>query len=502
MPVSPYNPQAPSFRANLTVALLLLLAAGWGLWPALHGVHHNWSDKYGHFSHGYLVLGMALWLAWRCWREHVPEPSAPTWLAIPLLAVFIVAMAVSVAVSIETFTQSLLPLVLLASISAVYGWRTGRRYFWPIFFLYTALPVWWLINTPLQELTAFVANVLVRWTGIPAFVEGNSFHLPAGVVHIAAGCSGLAYLNSAVALALFQALQYLHSWRDRLKLLTVAVVLALAFNWLRVYSLIVIAYASDMQNYLIRVDHLTYGWILFAFCIWPVFWYGVRLERRQGAAPASPAAAGNGVAGPWQAMALAGTAVAALLLVPAALERAIGRGIPGNSAGQRPADGFLNNWLESEGPLLNGAEESQLTAIFSGQPVWVYRAWDRGMISGHWPLEGVSLLGSRWESDRDTPVAYGAVGVVGFQQRQGRLRNTPVLMRSGLRIGGTSVHSNMERKLALLQGVWRLRQDALLWLAITPCAPDCATAAKRLDLWIQESGTFRDAAPSPEGASE
>ena len=487
---------SPEGRANIFVGLALLLAGAWGLRPALQGVHHIWSDKYGHFSHGYLVLAMALWLAWSSWREGPPVPTRPAWPVLSVLGVLVVAMGASHAMSINTITESLLPCVLLAAICSAYGWSVGRKYFWPVCFVYAALPVWWLINTPLQQLTAFVSNLLVHWTGVPAFVQGNSFHLPAGTVEIAAGCSGLAYLNAAFALALFQSLQYLRSWRYRLKLLAAAVLLALAFNWLRVYSLIVIAYATDMQHYLIRVDHLTYGWILFAFCIWPVFWYGVRLERRQEAAPEAASAAGipaGGSSGTWQATVLAGAAVAALLLVPAMLQLALARGSARIPAAHQMEAGSRDNWLQVADALLAGAEETQLVATVAGQPVWVYRALDRsGAVSRDWPVTGRDLLGSQWQAGSGAPLAGQAAGV-DYQQEQGSMRDTDMLLRSGLRVGGISVTGNLERKLALLKGIWRLRQDALLWMAITPCNPDCAAASARLDEWTVGSSNLFEA---------
>ena len=486
---------SPRGRWNTIVAAALVLGVVVGLWPALRGVHHNWSDKYGHFSHGYLVLAMALWLAWSFRRDSPPVPAAPAWNALPLLALFIAAMVASQALSIDTITQSLLPPILLLAISAAYGWRVGRMYFWPVCFVYAALPVWWLINTPLQQLTAFVANVLVRLTGIPAFVEGNSFHLPAGIVQIAAGCSGLSYLNAAVALALFQGLQYLHSWKSRLKLLALTVLLALAFNWLRVYSLIVIAYASDMQNYLIRVDHLTYGWVLFAFCIWPVFWYGVRLERRQGPALV-PRVVGRGpvtesASGSWQSTAMAGAAAVALMLAPAAVDKAVARSsVRASAALSPPLTGSEGNWLESTGPLLAGAEESQLTATVAGEPVWVYRALDRaGSVSKDWPVAGPQLLRSQWQAGAVDASAGQAAGIH-YQEQQGRLRDMDVVVRSGLQVGGVSAPDDKSHKLAMLKGLGTLRQDAVLWMAVTPCRPDCATASGRLDAWMTASGGF------------
>jgi hypothetical protein len=143
-----------------------------------------------------------------------------------------------------------------------------------------------------------------------------------------------------------------------------------------------------------------------------------------------------------------------------------------------------DNWIQGSSPLLAGAEEAQLTAMVAGNPVWVYRAIDRsGLISKDWPAVGPDLLGSQWQAGNE-PSFRGETAGIDYQQQQGRMRDTNVLLRSGLRIGGVSASGNLERKLALLKGVGRMRQDGLLWMAIIPCIPDCTAAAVQLDGWM------------------
>ena len=60
-------------------------------------------------------------------------------------------------------------------------------------------------------------------------------------------------------------------------------VAGLVANWLRVASLIVIGHVTHMQHYLIRVDHLYYGWALFMLTMVPVFLLARRLESRDAA---------------------------------------------------------------------------------------------------------------------------------------------------------------------------------------------------------------------------
>jgi hypothetical protein len=84
----------------------------------------------------------------------------------------------------------------------------------------------------------------------------------------------------------------------------------------RIYSLLLVGYFSEMRNYLIRVEHIYFGWMLFLLFIWPLFFYGARLEtqeHRHGVQAIPPVrAASDGIHG---GACLAACAAVALLLI-------------------------------------------------------------------------------------------------------------------------------------------------------------------------------------------
>ncbi len=53
--------------------------------------------------------------------------------------------------------------------------------------------------------------------------------------------------------------------------------LALLANWIRVFVIVVAGYLTDMQHYLVRVDHYYFGWALFAVAIAGFFLFVRRL---------------------------------------------------------------------------------------------------------------------------------------------------------------------------------------------------------------------------------
>jgi exosortase len=473
-------------------ALGVVAAAAIGLWPVLLGVHRNWASVYGHFAHGYLVLVMALWLAWRGWRTRPDLSVAPWWPAVAALVPLLAALSVTTALSVDTVDQSLLPLVLLALAAGVFGLQVARVFLWPILFLYCALPIWWIINTPLQLLTIAIVNPLVRLSGAVAYIEGNRFHFPSGVIEIASLCSGLNYMVAALSLALFQGMLYLRTWRSRTKLLAAAVAVSLLANWVRVYSLMLIGYYSEMQNYLIRVEHIYYGWVLFLVFLWPVFAYGARLEgaeRRQHAPVPPPASGAVDVAGP--ATALAALLAGLLLLLPALFQARLAAaaaeaGVPAPLGS--PGDSTATLAVGVAGTLsVPGALERRESFYIDGRVVEVYRA--RYALGGDRPDAGTALdlLADRWRSAGPRTAAVGAGGLP-YEQQPGRIDGRAVLVRSGLTIAGVPVATSLGAKRAALAGLPRLRGDGYLWLAAVECRADCAAEQAVLDHLLERQG--------------
>ena len=60
-----------------------------------------------------------------------------------------------------------MPMLALTATWAAGGWALARVAAFPLLFLYFALPLWELLNPPLQLLTAVVNLWLTRLAGIP-----------------------------------------------------------------------------------------------------------------------------------------------------------------------------------------------------------------------------------------------------------------------------------------------------------------------------------------------
>ncbi len=150
-------------------------------------------------------------------------------------------------------------------------------------FLYFAFPVWELISAPLQSLTALVSLWLTQMVGIPVAMDEYVIHIPEGWFEIAGGCNGLHFFIVALGIATLHGEIDRDDWRSRLLLLAIAGTLALVTNWLRVFIIIVAGHLTNMQHFLVKVDHYYFGWFLFAFALLFYVYVSARLPRRASA---------------------------------------------------------------------------------------------------------------------------------------------------------------------------------------------------------------------------
>jgi exosortase len=278
------NRLASSVSAHWRAAIpLILFGLCWIiLWPSSSSLIDAWenTDRLT-YTHGWLIPLISAWLLSRSFRNF-EGPVRFSRAGATLLAFFSLVWLIVLRAGIEVGHQALTPWLMGLTVWAALGWRAARVSAFAFAYLYFAIPVWSLGNGLLQSLTVVVIKALLPIAGIPAYVAGNSVHIAAGDFEIAGGCSGLHFFIVAMAVAALQGEINRDSWRTRTLLLLLAAGLAVVTNWLRVFTIIVAGYLTDMQHFLIQVDHYYFGWVVFAVAI-AVFFL---LSRRLGhAAP-------------------------------------------------------------------------------------------------------------------------------------------------------------------------------------------------------------------------
>jgi EpsI family protein len=491
------GPQSGSDVLRLVAAVAVVaIAAAAGLADVWHSLHVIWATRYGPYEHGYLVLAMAIWIAVVEWRRAPVSRFAPSWLALAPLALAVGALTLMEMLYINSTRLILIPPIVLGVIWAVLGWPAARRLLVGVLFLYFALPQWWAINGALQSVTIEAVATILRWTSIPAYIFGNEVLLPSGGFEIASGCSGLNYLMAGTALTAFFALTRLTSWRNRMLLVGIGAVAAVLFNWLRVFLVILVGYLSEMQHYLVRVEHHTLGWVMFLVLFVPIVIYGMRLERREQAMVAAPDRAESptedrilGVPAGVVGASVLAALILLLPLLPAITSQSAGPGqlspLPDRVGGYTRVDVQAPAWL----PQIANAETELAAYESNAATIVVFRGGFPAQDSGHRLISG----GSRFVGDefRTESVQVRSITSVDgefqvAQYRDGDESGDRVIL-GWFEIGSFRARTRLGAKLLELPARFGGRSDAWYIAVSSACTESCDAAALALDRFLAEA---------------
>lgn len=273
---------------RLLPLVLTLAAAVVTLWPSLRSLLAYWAEVRD-YQHGYLIAPLAIaWVGLVLWRFPVGQLRVST-RAFAALAVVLLVWLVAVRGGIDILHQLLWPFALWLAACAVGGWSLGRRLFQPIAFLYFAVPVWDYTLPVLQRLSIFCSERMLAMLGVSAVVTEYHVTIPEGAFAIVEGCSGKRYFMVTLALAWLAIALNRVPWPRAFWFLAASAWLALLMNWVRIVIVIYAGHMSNMQHYLVAVEHETLGSFMFIVLLAVV----LLLARRLGGADGTQGVSGQ-----------------------------------------------------------------------------------------------------------------------------------------------------------------------------------------------------------------
>lgn len=480
----------------LFVGALFLL---WSL-PSLLGLASHWQTA--SIEHGYAPVLMALALAIRQLRRSVPI-GRPSVIGIVVLIPLVVISSFSHAVSVQSVSQFLWPVCLYLTLLSLAGWRFANQFIPSIVFVYFAIPFWQdvyalfpglpTLRDALQAATVITVSICVRLTGIPALIEGNFILLPAGTFEVAGSCSGLHYFIIAIELGLFYGFAFMESWRNRLVILFLMSGLAVVMNWIRVFSLIIIGFASEMQSSLVD-DHSTFGWILFSVVLLPMFFIGDRHDseaERNKPVVAVPGAQDYGrtrlVHVIIAVVLIAGITLNVKLSEPKRPDYAV------REAQFPRLDGWQieRKWIDESRPVFLNIDEEAA--------VWLRQGSTRvGVFSGSYARQkqGAEAVNSAnrpegTSAERLSPATSVLVvsndQAIPFREQEVIEAGARRLVWFSMKVAGTPVASPMRAKVLQALGRIRGRGDAQVIVVTKVCAANCTEAREELAEFAEET---------------
>jgi len=251
----------------------LLAVVGCLLFPSIAALLPRWFKWNQDLGHSIPTLIILIGFIWRIAPTKQSRDAAPIfWLLCALLGLTSFSWYLFQSINIEIASALLLIVALTLYLATSFSIVTAFQLLPLIGLLFFVVPIWAEINDLLVKLSSFTVGMLVDSVHLTAMIEGNTILIPSGRIVIADGCSGLRYLTISLLLGYIISLLNGYNIRQSIIALITAAALGLLTNWIRIFSLVLIGYYTNMQSSLMH-DHETFGWILFAAILLPaIYW--------------------------------------------------------------------------------------------------------------------------------------------------------------------------------------------------------------------------------------
>lgn len=259
-------------------AWLVLFALGvtflWSYWPTLLGLVRIW-DSSPDYSHGYLVVPLALYFLWAR-REQYPGLHRPVgWSIVGPVVIGSLLIAASIGIrwlgaryrlgAVDGWSM----MVWVAGVVWVLGgWRLFRWSWTSVAFLFFMIPLPWrferALSVPLQRVATEISTWTLQVLGQPAFAQGNVISLGDQQLEVAEACSGLRILVGIAAIAFAYCVLIRNSWWKRLAVLLATIPVALTANATRVVVTALLYRLVSVEAGQ-KFSHDVVGWLMIPF---------------------------------------------------------------------------------------------------------------------------------------------------------------------------------------------------------------------------------------------
>ena len=284
----------PLLLALLAAALALV---GWSYFDTFNAIVHKWQSDAA-FSHGFLILPISLWLAWRRRELLAATPLQPSVLGVAAMLLTLLAWMVARGSGVLVIEQFAAVAMIPALVLAALGWPATRVLIVPLAFLFFMVPFGRGLVPVLMQATADFSTLLLHWTGVPIYRTHMYISIPSGNFEVARACSGLNYFTTSLVLGFLYAYVNYRGWLKRATCVAAFIVIPVILNGLRVYFTILVSHLTDMR-FGPGTEHVTFGRIFFIVMMLALFWIGRRWHDDMPSATEAASGRSRGAVAPW-----------------------------------------------------------------------------------------------------------------------------------------------------------------------------------------------------------
>jgi exosortase len=234
-PAVPATPLVPKLLA--AGAIVFLLATLWAYWPMLCEMVYQWSDQ-PDYSHGFLVIPLALFFLWTRRGKIAIESLQPSWWGAAILLGVAIARLLASFYFLGPIDAWTFPLWLMGGACLLFGAR-GLWWSWPaLAFLWFMIPIPYsaerVLSLPLQRIATKASTEALVTLGQPALAEGNTIWIGDNRLGVEEACSGIRILFGIYALAFAFVLLSRWTWWQKGLALLAALPVAIIANVTRI----------------------------------------------------------------------------------------------------------------------------------------------------------------------------------------------------------------------------------------------------------------------------
>lgn len=258
----------------------------------------DWAND-DNYSHGFLVVPIALWFAWERRQRLLALPVQPHWFGLVVIVGSLAVLAVGIFGAELFLTRISMIGTLVGTLLFLLGWAHIRALAFPLAFLLLMVPIPAILFNqvafPLQLVASqFGEQVLSTW-GIPVLREGNVIILAHSTLEVAEACSGIRSLVSLLTLGIVygQFTDPRNGMRLLIALSTIPV--AIVANGFRVAGTGIAAHYYGVEA-ATGFFHTFSGWLVFLVSFVMLFVVAYLLSRFVPPRPAPAPATSSGMA--------------------------------------------------------------------------------------------------------------------------------------------------------------------------------------------------------------
>jgi exosortase A len=259
---------SPPFTKALLLILLVVTFVV-TFFPAWKGLVLAWSN-YDEYSHGFLIMPVALYIAWQKKTKLASVKIKPSNWGVALIVFSLLCYLFAHFAEIMTLSSLSIVLAITGTLLYLLGFSVLKELLFPIFFLLFMIPIpaqiYSSLTIPLQLFVSKVSVAIVALLGVPIYREGNVLNLPDRTLQVVQACSGLRSMVSLLTLSIIFAYFSLKSNVLKTLLFLSGIPIAIFVNIIRVTLLVLVFY---YLGYDLTSDniHMVFGVVIFLLAL-------------------------------------------------------------------------------------------------------------------------------------------------------------------------------------------------------------------------------------------